>query len=78
MHREFERYAKKTRRALCLEETEQVVPWIQSCRLIEPQYPNAGSGRPSVGWSGCCGFTFSSNGSTCQTQGWKRRCTTRL
>jgi len=32
----FEQYAKKTRRALFLEEMEQVVPWAQLCRLIEP------------------------------------------
>jgi IS5 family transposase len=45
----FERYAKKTRRALFLEEMEQVVPWAQLCRLIEPHYPKAGNGRPPVG-----------------------------
>jgi IS5 family transposase len=32
----FERYAKKTRRALFLEEMEQVVPWGKLCALIEP------------------------------------------
>ena len=45
----FEQYAKKTRRALFLEELEQVVPWAQLCRLIEPHYPKAGKGRPPVG-----------------------------
>jgi IS5 family transposase len=35
----FEQYAKKTRRALFLEEMEQVVPWTQLCRLIDPHYP---------------------------------------
>ena len=45
----FEQYAKKTRRALFLEEMEQVVPWAQLCRLIEPHYPRAGNGRPPVG-----------------------------
>jgi IS5 family transposase len=45
----FEQYAKKTRRALFLEEMEQVVPWAQLCRLIEPHYPKAGNGRPPVG-----------------------------
>ena len=73
----FERYTKKTRRALFLEEMEQVVPWGELCALIEPHYPKAGNGRPPVGWSGCCGFTFCSSGSTCRTRGWKRRCTTR-
>ena len=45
----FEQYAKKTRRALFLEEMEQVVPWAQLCRLIEPHYPKAGNGGPPVG-----------------------------
>jgi len=45
----FERYTKKTRRALFLEEMEQVVPWAELCALIEPVYPKAGPGRPPVG-----------------------------
>ena len=45
----FERYTKKTKRALFLEEMEQVVPWAELCALIEPYYPKAGGGRPPVG-----------------------------
>src|ERR1039457_6363734 len=45
----FERYSKKTRRALFLDEMEQVVPWGKLCGLIEPYYPTAGNGRPPVG-----------------------------
>jgi len=45
----FERYAKQTKRALFLEEMEQVVPWRKLCALIEPHYPKAGNGRPAVG-----------------------------
>jgi IS5 family transposase len=45
----FERYPKKTRRALFLEEMEQVVPWAELYALIEPGYPKAGPGRPLVG-----------------------------
>jgi IS5 family transposase len=45
----FERYGKKTKRALFLEEMEQVVPWGKLCALIEPHYPKAGNGRPPVG-----------------------------
>src|SRR5579859_3351591 len=41
----FERYTKKTRRAMFLEEMEQVVPWRKLCTLIEPQYPKPGNGR---------------------------------
>ncbi len=45
----FERYTKRTKRALFLEEMEQVVPWGALCALIEPYYPKAGQGRPPVG-----------------------------
>ena len=45
----FERFGKKTKRALFLEEMEQVVPWSKLCGLIEPHYPKAGNGRPPVG-----------------------------
>ena len=45
----FERYTKKTRRAVFLEEMEQVVPWGELCALIDPYYPKAGKGRPPVG-----------------------------
>ncbi len=45
----FERYTKKTKRALFLEEMEQVVPWCELCALIEPSYPKPGNGRPPVG-----------------------------
>ena len=45
----FERYTKKTKRALFLEEMEQVVPWRKVCALIEPHYPKAGNGRPPIG-----------------------------
>ena len=45
----FERYTKKTRRAMFLEEMEQVVPWGKLCGLVEPHYPKPGNGRPPVG-----------------------------
>jgi IS5 family transposase len=45
----FERYSKKTRRAVFFEEMEQVVPWAELRALIEPYYPKAGNGRPPVG-----------------------------
>ena len=41
----FERYTKKTRRAMFLEEMEQVIPWAKLCTLIEPHYPKPGNGR---------------------------------
>src|SRR3989442_5140775 len=45
----FERYTKKTRRTLFLEEMGQVVPWAELCALVEPVYAKAGKGRPPVG-----------------------------
>ena len=45
----FERYTKKTRRTLFLEEMEHVVPWAELCALVEPVYAKAGNGRPPVG-----------------------------
>src|SRR5216684_1241033 len=45
----FEQYTRKTRRAIFLEEMEQVVPWRELCGLVEPHYPKAGNGRPPVG-----------------------------
>jgi IS5 family transposase len=45
----FERYTKKTRREIFLEEMEQVVPWRELCALVEPHYPKPGNGRPPVG-----------------------------
>ena len=32
----FEQYTRKTRRAIFLEEMEEVVPWRGLCALIEP------------------------------------------
>src|SRR5580658_4520746 len=45
----LERYTKKTRREVFLEEIEQVVPWRELCARIEPHYPKPGNGRPAVG-----------------------------
>src|ERR1019366_7931605 len=45
----FQRYSKKTKRALFLEEMERVVPWGGLGSLVEPHYPKAGNGRRPVG-----------------------------
>src|SRR6266568_2812263 len=45
----FEQYTRKTRRAIFLEEMEQVVPWGELCALVEPHYPQPGKGRRPVG-----------------------------
>ena len=36
----LERYIKKMRLAIVLEEMDQVVPWEKLCWLIEPCYPS--------------------------------------
>jgi IS5 family transposase len=45
----FEQYTRKTRRAIFLEEREQVVPWRELCALVAPHYPQPGNGRRPVG-----------------------------
>src|SRR5438034_11769288 len=45
----FEQYTRKTRRAIFLEEMEQVVPWRELCALVAPLYPQPGKGRRPVG-----------------------------
>src|SRR5438552_11214139 len=45
----FEQYTKKTRRAIFLEEMEQVVPWRELCAQVAPHYPQPGKGRRPVG-----------------------------
>jgi hypothetical protein len=41
----YEYKKKQTKREKFLEEMEQVVPWVQLLKLIEPYYPKAGKGR---------------------------------
>src|SRR5437660_11042740 len=45
----FEQYTRKTRRAIFLEEMEQVVPWREVWALVAPHHPKPGRGRPRVG-----------------------------
>ena len=48
-HAGFEKYGRKSRRELFLDEMEQVVPWSDLESLVEPHYPKAGKGRRPVG-----------------------------
>jgi len=73
----FERYTKKTRRQVFLEEMEQVVPWRELCGLIEPHYPKPGNGRPPVGVERMLRIYFLRSGLACRTRRWKRPCMTR-
>jgi transposase, IS5 family len=45
----WETKRKKTRREVFLEEMEQVVPWSELLKLIEPYYPKGEDGRPPQG-----------------------------
>ncbi len=47
----FEKYGRKSRRELFLEEMERVVPWTELQALVEPHYPKSGNGRRPVGLS---------------------------
>lgn len=46
----FEKYRKKTRKEIFLEEMDQIIPWKEMTQAIEPYYPNPkGAGRRPVG-----------------------------
>jgi IS5 family transposase len=47
----FEKYGRKSRRELFLDEMEQVVPWSGLESLVRPHYARAGNGRQPVGLS---------------------------
>ncbi len=45
----FEKFGRKSRRELFLDEMEQVVPWAGLEALVQPHYPRLGNGRQPVG-----------------------------
>jgi len=47
----FEKYGRKSRRELFLDEMEQVVPWSAMESLVRPHYAKSGNGRQPVGLS---------------------------
>src|ERR1700730_7065496 len=47
----FEKYGRKSRRELFLEEMEGIVPWSAMEALVRPHYAKAGKGRQPVGLS---------------------------
>src|ERR1700742_5065161 len=47
----FEKYGRKSRRELFLEEMERVVPWSALESVVRPHYAKAGNGRHPVGLS---------------------------
>ncbi len=46
---EFQRYGRKSRRELFLDEMERVVPWTALLALVRPHYAKPGNGRRPVG-----------------------------
>lgn len=46
-----EKYGRKSRRDLFLDAMNEVVPWADLEALVEPHYPRARHGRPTVGLS---------------------------
>jgi transposase, IS5 family len=47
----FEKYGRKSRRELFLDEMEKIVPWSGLESLVRPHYAKAGNGRQPVGLS---------------------------
>jgi hypothetical protein len=47
----FEKFGRKSRLELFLDEMEQVVPWSCMEALVRPRYAKAGKGRQPVGLS---------------------------
>jgi len=45
----FEAFGKTTRQAEFLARMDRLIPWSEFCAVIEPFYPKAGNGRPTVG-----------------------------
>jgi IS5 family transposase len=45
----FEKFGRKGKRELFLDQMNQVVPWPELLALVEPHYPKAGNGRQPVG-----------------------------
>jgi IS5 family transposase len=46
---DFASHGRLTRKAKFLIEMNEIVPWRELCRLIEPHYPKAGNGRRPIG-----------------------------
>jgi IS5 family transposase len=45
----FEKFGRKGKRELFLDQMKQVVPWSELLALVEPHYPKAGNGRQPLG-----------------------------
>jgi len=47
----FEKFRKKTRKEIFLDQMNEILPWSELCKAIEPFYPKASAqgGRPTIG-----------------------------
>ena len=45
----FEKFGRKSKREVFLEEMDRIVPWSGLVELIQPHYPRGEQGRPPVG-----------------------------
>jgi hypothetical protein len=73
----FEKYGRKSRPELFLDEMNKVVPWAELEALVAPHYARPATGAALSGLRSCCGRTSCSSGLTYPIRAWKRRCTTR-
>jgi transposase, IS5 family len=71
----FEKYGRKSRRELFLDEMEQVIPWSALEALVRPHYAKAGKGRQPVGLAIMLRTYFAQQWFILWTLVWKRRCT---
>ncbi len=47
---DFEKYRKKTRKEIFLEELDQNIPWASLSKVIEPYYPKPEGCRQETDW----------------------------
>lgn len=45
---DFSKYAKTTKRQIFLQQMNEILPWRELIKLIEPHYPKAENGRPAI------------------------------
>ena len=68
----FEKYRKKTRKEIFLNEMEQIIPWKELCEVIEPYYPKdpQGAGRKPIGLERMLRIHFLQHWNRCKSMLW--------
>src|ERR1035437_4056240 len=74
----FEKYGRKSRRELFLDDMERIVPWAELSALAEPHYAKAGNGRRPVGLAIMLRTYFLQQWFNLSDPAWRRLCTSRL